>query len=234
MLFTSADSKEGKTLTVLNLAIMVAKTGKRVLLLDMDLRRGMLHKSLETERSPGITDVLVAGSSVREVIMKTQLDNLWFAPCGTNVRNTAELLQSTDLFKFIGEVKNDYDYVFMDSAPVILADPRLCSVVYVAHANRTPKPMIRYSVEMLGDARIIGMVVNSLEMHRISSLFYTYQYPNYAYYSYAYAYGYDYDLYGDPGIVGLFVVLLGKRRRTFSSRYRSLAQRVRRALLPMD
>ena len=52
---------------------------------------------------------------------------------------------------------------------------------------------------MLGDVHIIGMIVNSIEMHRISSLYYAYQYPNYAYYSYAYRYGYNYDLYDEHG-----------------------------------
>jgi hypothetical protein len=72
-------------------------------------------------------------------------------------------------------------------------------VIYVAHANRTSKPTIKYSLDMLGDVHIIGMIVNSIEMHRISSLYYAYQYPNYAYYSYAYRYGYNYDLYDEHG-----------------------------------
>lgn len=237
-LFTSADSKEGKTLTVLNLSLMVARSGKKVLLLDMDLRRGVLHKSLEMERSPGITDVLKAGGSLRKVIGATAHENLWFAPSGSTVKNTAELLQATDLHALINDVKDDYDYVFMDSAPVlrvtdtvILADPKLCAVIYIAHANRTPKPMIRYSIEMLGEAHILGLVVNSLEMHKISSLFYSYQYPNYAYYSYAYAYGYDYDMYGEgTGVRGQGA----RRKRSFRSRYRSLVDWFRRTLLPMD
>ena len=69
--------------------------------------------------------------------------------------------------------------------------------MYVARVNHTPKPLIRYSLDVLKDARVIGMVLNSIEMHKISSLYYTYQYPNYAYYSNAYSYGYSYAYYGD-------------------------------------
>jgi capsular exopolysaccharide synthesis family protein len=206
MLITSADSKEGKTLTALNLAIMTAKTGKRILLLDMDLRRGVLHKSFELERTPGIVDVLRDKQPLSSVIRKTPHDNLWFAPAGSVDKSTSELLHATNMETFLGEVLNDYDYILMDTAPVlrvtdtvILAGCPLACVIYVAHANRTSKPVIKYSLDMLGDVHIIGMIVNSIEMHRISSLYYAYQYPNYAYYSYAYRYGYNYDLYDEHG-----------------------------------
>jgi capsular exopolysaccharide synthesis family protein len=206
MLVTSADSKEGKTLTSLNLALMIAKTGKKVLLLDMDLRRGVLHKSFELERSPGIVDALSEHRPLSSVVQATPHENLWFASAGTIEKNTSELLHATDLEAFLGEVVATYDYLVLDSAPVlrvtdtvILAGCPLVCVIYVAHANRTSKPVIRYSLDMLGDVHVIGMIVNSIEMHRISSLYYAYQYPNYAYYSYAYRYGYNYDLYDEHG-----------------------------------
>jgi tyrosine-protein kinase Etk/Wzc len=206
ILVTSADSKEGKTLTSLNLSLMIAKTGKRVLLLDMDLRRGVLHKSFELERSPGIVDALSGHRPLSSVVQATPHENLWFAAAGVIEKNTSELLHATDLEAFLGEVVAQYDYVVLDSAPVlrvtdtvILAGCPLVCVIYVAHANRTSKPVIRYSLDMLGDVHVIGMIVNSIEMHRISSLYYAYQYPNYAYYSYAYRYGYNYDLYDEHG-----------------------------------
>lgn len=206
VLLTSADSKEGKTLTVLNLSIMMAKAGKRVLLMDMDLRRGVLHKSFEMERSPGVIDCLRQDRPFREVVRSTAFENLWFAPAGTVDRGTSELLHMTDLARRLSEVLEGYDYVVMDSAPVlrvtdtvVMAAIPFCAVIYVAHSNRTPKPMIRYSLEMLGDVNVLGLIINSIEMNRISSLYYSYQYPNYAYYSYAYAYGYDYYLYDEKG-----------------------------------
>ena len=206
ILVTSADSKEGKTLTTLNLAIMIAKTGKKVLLLDMDLRRGLLHKSFEKERTPGIVDALRDGRPLTEVVVPSGQENLWFAPAGAVEKNTSELLHAADLEALFTPLVEQYDYILMDSAPVlrvtdtvILAGCPLVCVVYVARANKTSKPTIKYSLDMLGDVHIIGLIVNSIEMHRISSLYYAYQYPNYSYYSYAYRYGYNYDLYDEHG-----------------------------------
>ncbi len=70
-------------------------------------------------------------------------------------------------------------------------------LLYLVRINHIPKPMVRYSLDMLNEARIIGVVLNSIEMHRLGSFYYAYQYPNYAYYSNAYSYGYDQYDYGD-------------------------------------
>jgi tyrosine-protein kinase Etk/Wzc len=233
MLITSADSKEGKTLTALNLAIMTAKTGKKVLLMDMDLRRGVLHKSFELERTPGIVDILRDKQALSTVIQKTPHDNLWFASAGSVDKSTSELLHATNLEAFLGEVLNDFDYIIMDTAPVlrvtdtvILAGCPLACVIYVAHANRTSKPVIRYSLDMLGDVHVIGMIVNSIEMHRISSLYYAYQYPNYAYYSYAYRYGYNYDLYDEHGRHVTYGPLMTMRK--------TVARWFRHTFMPME
>jgi len=238
VLVTSADSKEGKTLTTLNLAIMVAQMGKRVLLVDMDLRRGRLHRSLGIEREPGVTDCLRSGKSLREVIQPTRIENLWLAPTGSSEENAAELLQSSDIPGLFVQVQDDYDYIFLDSSPVlrvtdtvIVANQGVGVVLYVARVNHTPKPLVRYSLDMLRDAHILGMILNSIEMHKISSLYYTYHYPNYAYYSNAYAYGYDYYYYGE----GRRDVRMRRRRRTSFGRALEAAGRwFRRTFLPME
>ncbi len=204
LLVTSADSREGKTLTTLNMAIMIAQMGKKVLLVDMDLRRGCLHRSLGVDRSPGVTDALQKGLSLREYLSGTRIENLDIVPTGSSVDDAAELLQSTGIVNLFAEVQDDYDYILVDTSPVlrvtdtvILASQGIGVVLYIARVNHTPKPLIRYSLGMLQDARVLGLVMNSIEMHKISSLYYTYQYPNYAYYSNAYAYGYNYYYYGD-------------------------------------
>jgi capsular exopolysaccharide synthesis family protein len=204
LLVTSADSREGKTLTALNLSIMIAQMGKRVLLVDMDMRRGRLHRSLGLNREPGATDALLSGRSLREFVQSTKIPNLWLIPTGSSVENASELLQSTSLVSVFLDVQNDYDYVIVDTSPilrvtdtVILATQGAGVILYVARVNHTPKPLIRYSIDMLGDARVLGLVMNSIEMHKISSLYYAYQYPNYAYYSNAYSYGYNYYGYGE-------------------------------------
>lgn len=238
MLVTSADSREGKTLTVLNLSILVAQMGKKVVLVDMDLRRGRLHRSLGSEREPGFTDVLKGDVKLHDVIRKTRIDNLSFVPAGTIFDNTAEILQGADVRGILQELKDEYDYVFIDTAPVlrvtdtvIAASQGIGAVVFVSRVNRTPKPMVKYALDMLADCRIVGLIINSIEMHRMSSLYYAYQYPNYSYYSNAYAYGYDY-YYGD-GKGGK-----GGRRIRGGTRYqkakKSFLRWVRHTFMPGD
>jgi Mrp family chromosome partitioning ATPase len=111
---------------------------------------------------------------------------------------------------------------------VILCTQGVGVVVYVARVNHTPKPLIRYSLEMLKDAKVLGLIMNSIEMHKVSSLYYTYQYPNYAYYSNAYAYGYNYYYEEENGAKGV-----APRRRAAHHRNRSPRfQWLRDKLLP--
>jgi len=238
LIITSADSREGKTLTALNMAIMVAQMGKRVLLIDMDLRRGRLHRSLGLEREPGVNDVLREGGSLKDIIQPARIENLYLAPSGKGIDDSAELLQTVDIAKFFFNVLDDFDYIFVDTSPVlrvtdtvILSSQGIGQVLYVARVNFTPKPMIRYSLDMLKDANILGLVMNSIEMHKISSLYYAYQYPNYAYYSNAYTYGYNYYYYDENSGSG-------RRHRRGSAAIRKRMERarqwLRKVLLPMN
>lgn len=238
MMITSADSREGKTLTALNLAIMIAQMNKKVLLVDMDLRRGRLHRSLGLEREPGVTDVLKSGRSLKEVVMKTRIENLYLAPTGSTVEDSAEILQAADVVGMFVGIQDDYDYIVVDTSPilrvtdtVILTSQGIGVVVYVARVNHTPKPMIKYSLDMLKEARVLGLIMNSIEMHKISSLYYAYQYPNYAYYSNAYAYGYDYYYYGDRHSAGRKKTY---RRSEWAMRRYALGQWIRRTFMPME
>jgi hypothetical protein len=83
---------------------------------------------------------------------------------------------------------------------------------------------------MLRDARVLGLIMNSIEMHKISSLYYSYQYPNYAYYSNAYAYGYDHYYTDRPSMIG------GRRakRRSLRGRLVDAVNKVRKSVLPVD
>ncbi|MDA1087055.1 MAG: polysaccharide biosynthesis tyrosine autokinase [Verrucomicrobia bacterium] len=239
IIMTSADSKEGKTLTSLNLAIMIAQAGRKVLLMDMDLRRGRLHRSLECERSPGITEALHEHWPLVDVIVPTRYENLSFAPSGENKEQVAENLHGADLKKFFAAAERDYDYIVVDTAPVlrvtdtvILASQQLGVVVYVAHVNRTPKPLIKYSLDLLTNARVLGVIMNSIEMHTISGIYYSYQYPNYAYYSNAYAYGYTYGYYHDDGAPDSKRKWSRHRRPPSANGHRGVKAWVRKYLLP--
>ncbi len=237
LMITSADSREGKTLTALNMSIMVAQMGKRVLLVDMDLRRGRIHRSLGLEREPGISDVMREGGSMKDAIQPSRIENLYVAPSGSGIDDSAELLQTIDIPKFFFSVLDDFDYIIVDTSPVlrvtdtvILSSQGIGQVLYVARVNFTPKPMIRYSLDMLKDANVLGLVMNSIEMHKISSLYYAYQYPNYAYYSNAYTYGYNYYYYDEQGGEGQ----RHRRSAIFRKRLERAGRWIRRTLLPME
>jgi len=236
MFVTSADSREGKTLTSLNMAIMIAQMGRKVLVIDMDLRRGRLHRSLGLDREPGVTDVLREGGSLRDVIQPSRINNLYVAPAGSSIADSAELLQSVDIVQLFVDIQDDYDYIMVDTSPVlrvtdtvILATQGIGVVLYVARVNHTPKPMIRYSLDMLKDAEVLGLVMNSIEMHKISSLYYAYQYPNYAYYSNAYTYGYNYYYYDEKTGKGR-----RHRRRGLKNSMRNASRWLREKLMPTE
>jgi tyrosine-protein kinase Etk/Wzc len=234
LLVTSADAREGKTLTALNMSIMIAQMGKRVLLVDMDLRRGRIHRSLSLERDPGVADVLREGFPMKNAIQHSRIENLDVVSSGSDIDDAAELLQTADLQKLFFSVYDDYDYIIADTSPVlrvtdpvILATQGVGQVLYVARVGFTPKPMLRYSLDMLRDANVLGLVMNSIDMNRISSLYYAYQYPNYAYYSNAYTYGHDYYYYDEK--VGSRRY---RRRGGLSERWRKFTDSVRRNIFP--
>jgi capsular exopolysaccharide synthesis family protein len=237
VIVTSADSREGKTLTALNVSLLVAQLGKKVLLVDMDIRRGRLHRSLGLPKEPGVTQVLRGLSTLSGAVVHTRFENLDLVPCGGMVDNAAELLHRTDLCDLFREVRDQYDYIFIDSSPVlrvtdtvVVANQKVGVVLYVARVNHTPKPMIRYSLGMLEDARVLGLVMNSIEMHRISSLYYSYLYPNYSYYSNAYEYGYNYQDYYGEGLGGR---PRRRRRGGLAGKWDDAGRWIRKLFLPM-
>lgn len=213
VLFSSADSREGKTLTVLNTSILTARLGRRVLLLDMDLRRGRLHRSLDLNRSPGVTEALQNGRPLRDFVAPTRFENLDFIPSGKPINHAAEIFHGDTLNRLLEPLKQEYDYIFVDTPPILRAsesmmmcNQRAGGVVFLARVNRTSKPLIRYALKMIKEAHILGIVVNSIELHRISSLYYVYQYPN-ASYNY-----YEYGRYGEPSSENRFARTLGRAR----------------------
>ena len=92
---TSTGPGEGKTMVSGNLAISLAETGKRVILIDADLRRPKVHELLDVPQEPGLSNLLVGGADASDVVPKTSVPGLWVMPAGRAVPNPAELLGST-------------------------------------------------------------------------------------------------------------------------------------------
>ncbi len=217
---TSSGPFEGKTTVSINLALTIAETGLRVLLIDADLRKPKVHKTLNLPAEPGISNVLTQQDEIANVINKIpNYESLDIITCGVIPPNPAELLGSNQLDAFIISIENDYDYIIFDTPPVgLVADTAVLSklldgVVWVVSYGKTVKETAHFAKETLDSvsANIIGCVFNSVKAdsygnrgyYRKYGSKYSYRYGyrrgGYGYsnkYSYGYKYGYGYG-YGE-------------------------------------
>jgi capsular exopolysaccharide synthesis family protein len=171
MVITSSVPAEGKSTTAANLAMAMALDGKRVIIVDADLRRPSLHKLFRLESSPGLTDVLVGTHEVEEVIKSSGVDNVSVISAGSPPPNPAELLGSSKMTDLIEKLKSLADIVLFDSPPALaVADSivlagRTDGVLLVIGYGETKKANSRKAVELLSraNARVLGTVLNRIE-----------------------------------------------------------------------
>lgn len=125
---TSSNPSEAKTTTTVNLAISFAMTGARVLLIDADMRKSVIHKLFRLDRSTGLSSVLGGMCTVAEAIHSNIRDNLDIIPAGPTPPNPAELLGSDNMRQLISVLDSHYDYIFIDSPPInVVSDAALLS-----------------------------------------------------------------------------------------------------------
>jgi capsular exopolysaccharide synthesis family protein len=185
LLFTSGMRGEGKTVTVVNTAAVLAQMGVRVLVIDADLRCSACHTILGVENKSGLADVLSGRWDPADVIRPTVSDHLFVLSSGSLPLNPTELVGSKQMCSLLASLQEQYDYILIDSPPVMLAsDAVLLStmvdgVVLVANAQRTPKQVVREARLRLRYARakILGVVLNQLDMRQRE---YAYYYRKYA------------------------------------------------------
>ncbi|MCB2211525.1 polysaccharide biosynthesis tyrosine autokinase [bacterium] len=167
---TSPLPSEGKSLTTANLAISVAQSGKRIIVVDCDLRRPMQHKLFDVPRKPGMSDSLLNtdSASIHDVIIPTHVNNLDIIPAGSSQHNPSELLGSQRMSAVLGELRSQYDYVLLDSPPVLPAvDSRLLGtladgLVLIAHAERTKIRNFENALNLIRNLNVpvLGTVLN--------------------------------------------------------------------------
>ncbi len=168
---TSAVPGEGKSTIASNLAITIAFSGSRVLLVDGDLRRGALHARFGVENKCGFTDVLTNDSSALRATRATSIPNLFLIPRGSSVEHPGELYLGRGMELFLKEVYEEYDYVIFDSSPVMVADdstslaPKIDATLFVVRFGCSSARRCRDSLEMLHtrQANVIGVVCNAVE-----------------------------------------------------------------------
>jgi polysaccharide biosynthesis transport protein len=186
ILITSATIGEGKTLTSCNIAAAFAHTGNRTLIVDADLRRSRCHEVLGVDAGQGLTEVLVNLREVDELITPTSVPGLSFLAGGMPPPNPSELLASPEMMTLIGTLRQKYDYVIFDSAPVMPVSDSLGlstmvdGVVMLAGGSTSRKLPIEACSRLLNvGARILGVVLNRVDISR--NLLY-YRYGHYGYY----------------------------------------------------
>lgn len=183
---TSPQAGDGKTMTAMNLALAMALDGKRVILVDADLRRPTLHELVNVPNAPGLTDVLMGLSSVEEALQPTDVANLKILCAGPAVPNPGELFGSSNFEYVIEHLEYRADVVIFDTSPCVpVADPllvgaRMDGVVLVVHAGKTRRAAVKQATDMLqrARARVIGVVYNRLHRPRNSATIETYYFGN--------------------------------------------------------
>ena len=182
-LITSATSREGKTVTAVNTAVMLAQLGGRVLLIDADLRRARCHRVLAVDNHIGLTEVLAGSRELHEMIRPTEIENLYFLGSGSVPPNPTELLGSPKMVETLLELRAHYEYVVIDSAPVLPVSDSLVlakltdGVMLVANGSVTPRQQVKTACARLEYARakILGVVLNKVKIHSADYHYYYHQ-----------------------------------------------------------
>ena len=174
ILITSPNPGEGKSTTVSNLAVTFAQSGKKVILIDTDLRRPSLHHKFGMNNHAGLTDLLIDNYPMSTTVKKTSVENLDILCCGTIPPNPVETLGSQRMKSLIEEFKKIYDVILLDSPPALsVTDAAVIStladgVIIVVSSNHTRIESIDRTVELIQSVRgkCIGIVLNNFDLRK--------------------------------------------------------------------
>lgn len=187
VMFTSSTISEGKSTVSANVAVTWAQAGKKVLLIDADLRRPTVHATFRKLNLDGVTTVLTGKSKPDEVVEETFVDNLSIIPSGPIPPNPSELLNSRRMSDLLDWARGNFDIVVLDAPPVLAVSdvqvlvPKTDGVVIVTKIGQTQKSDLRRTVEVLNlaKAKILGSVERVKARHGDKG------------YGYGYGYGYQ-------------------------------------------
>jgi polysaccharide biosynthesis transport protein len=173
IMVTSARPQEGKTTTSINTAIVLAQKGVRVLLIDADLRRPSVHKTLGMGPRSGLSNVLTGSATVQQTItISPVLPNLFIMPAGTPPPNPAELLASANMRDLIAELRGQYDHIVIDTPPTlsvtdaVVLSPRADATILVIRSGQTTKQALRRARDILMqvNAHVAGVLLNAVDL----------------------------------------------------------------------
>ncbi len=187
ILITSAGPSEGKSTVVSNLALTIANTGKKTILIDCDLRKPNIHNFFELSRDPGITTILTQEQTREQVMRDSGVENLWVIPSGPIPPNPTEMLGSQAMKDLVAELSDEFDMVLLDSPPVVavtdaaILSSFIQSTLLVVELGRARASGVNRAVDLLEkvNANLMGLVTNNI------SAGYRYDYGYYSTYYYS-------------------------------------------------
>lgn len=181
---TSAVTGEGKTKTAIQLAVNMASTGrKKVLLMDLDLRKSDVAREMRIGATPGLSEYLLGSVSREEIIRITSTRGLYLVPAGAPVHSPVDLLAGEKFRSFLKELRGHFDLLILDTPPILpvpdalTISDQLDAFIVVFRLSFTPYKLLRQAVDELDTGKIMGVVLNGDE--KKSDKYYSRYYGNY-------------------------------------------------------
>lgn len=170
LMVTSSQAGEGKTTTISNLAVIYAQEGKKVLLIDANMRKPSLHRVFSQLNHQGLSTLLTRHISIEDAIQETSINHLHLLPSGPVPSNPSELIDSKAMWELLETLEKQYDVILIDTPAILdVSDSVILSamsdgVIMVAAAGKAKKDHLRKAKEQLShvNARILGVVLNQV------------------------------------------------------------------------
>ncbi len=191
LLITSSLKGEGKTTVAINLAITIAQTGKKVVVVDADIRRPVLYKVFNQNLPEyGLAHYLLDGITEEDIIYSTDVENLYIISHGMIPSNPSEIFHREKMHRLLKYLRENFDYIIMDSPPVMaVTDPIILSsfcdsVVFVVSAKKSSRRAFKVSLKQMrtADVPIAGIVFNNVSFDGRYGNYYKYKYDYYYHY----------------------------------------------------
>lgn len=170
---TSPNMGDGKTTLITNLAVSIAQTGRKVLIVDADLRRPRVHRAYGLTCKIGLAEAIAGSADLDEVIQKTVVPNLSVLPCGRRPQNPAELLTSPRFEDVIDDLRASFDFILVDTPPLLavsdpcIVAPRMDGLLLTIRLSKNGRPAAERARDLLAGLKVncIGVVVNGVGKH---------------------------------------------------------------------
>ncbi|MBB6446839.1 CpsD/CapB family tyrosine-protein kinase [Bacillus benzoevorans] len=168
MVITSSEAGEGKSTTAANLAVVFAQAGKKVLLVDSDLRKPTIHHTFQVDNSYGLSNIILKQRTMAEAIQETKVDGLSVLTCGPVPPNPSEMLASKGMKEFLTEARQHFEMVILDAPPLLaVTDAQILAnkcdgTVLVLRSGKTEKEHALKAMALLEAAKgkLLGVVLN--------------------------------------------------------------------------